>query len=152
VQPSDIAHPLPEKPGTYGLGLTLTAPTRIVVGALGTWTFPAGRYLYVGSAWGPGGLKARLGRHLRGGVTRRWHIDYLRYHARPTTLWLAPGAHVECAWAQALTDLPGARIIAPRFGASDCRCAAHLFYLETRELTSRFLPGYPQLVSLIPEP
>jgi Uri superfamily endonuclease len=38
---------------------------------------PAGRYLYCGSAKGPGGLKARLSRHMRRGKSVRWHIDRL---------------------------------------------------------------------------
>lgn len=37
-----------------------------------------GLYLYVGSAYGPGGLRARLRRHLEGVRKRlKWHIDYL---------------------------------------------------------------------------
>jgi Uri superfamily endonuclease len=38
---------------------------------------PAGRYLYCGSAKGPGGLKARLSRHTRRGKSVRLHVDQL---------------------------------------------------------------------------
>ena len=39
---------------------------------------PRGTYLYVGSAKGPGGLRARIKRHLRRhGKRLFWHIDYL---------------------------------------------------------------------------
>lgn len=138
---------LPRAPGTYALGLYLDLPTHIAVGALGAWTFPAGLYVYTGSAWGPGGLRARLGRHLRGSDTRRWHIDYMRYHARPCAVWLAPDAHLECAWARYLVEYPGAHVIAPRFGASDCRCAAHLFLLEALDPAALLLPGGPTFVS-----
>jgi Uri superfamily endonuclease len=74
-------------------------------------------------------LAARVGRHLRGGRVRRWHIDYLRPHARPVGLWLAPQARQECAWARRLAAAAYADVVVPRFGASDCDCAAHLFHL-----------------------
>jgi Uri superfamily endonuclease len=143
-----LAQDLPPEPGTYGLGLTLATSTQCTVGALGTWTFPVGHYVYVGSAWGPGGLRARVGRHLRGAGAVRWHIDYLRAHARPTAVWLAPDAHLECTWAQHLTAHPDARIIAPRFGASDCRCPAHLFYLGTLPFNALTLPAHPTVTPL----
>ncbi len=47
------------------------------VGSLGRVAIPEGLIAYVGSAKGPGGLGARLGRHIRRGKVRRWHIDYL---------------------------------------------------------------------------
>ncbi|MGC9349547.1 MAG: GIY-YIG nuclease family protein [Anaerolineae bacterium] len=138
------------EPGTYGLGLTLAAPTHCTVGALGTWRFPAGHYIYVGSAWGPGGLRARVSRHLRGTGTTRWHIDYLRAYAQPAALWLAPDAHLECVWAQHLAAHPDAQIIAPRFGASDCRCPSHLFYLENQTFNDLDLPGHPTFAQTPP--
>jgi Uri superfamily endonuclease len=61
----------------------------VVVFRLGGWyrgplgrrlwvELPPGVYAYVGSAWGPGGLGARLRRHLCGSRRRLWwHIDYL---------------------------------------------------------------------------
>ncbi len=54
------------EPGTYALLLKLDRWERITVGKLGTFDFPAGYYLYVGSALGPGGLQARLAHHQRG--------------------------------------------------------------------------------------
>jgi len=49
----------------------------VCVGSLGTFVFVPGLYLYVGSARGPGGLRARIRRHLRRYKPKRWHIDYL---------------------------------------------------------------------------
>ena len=63
--------------GTYCLVLQATRRVRIRVGSFGTFTFFPGLYLYVGSARGPGGLKARIGRHLRRAKAKKWHIDYL---------------------------------------------------------------------------
>jgi Uri superfamily endonuclease len=128
---------LPATGGTYAIALRVGAESQIRVGALGLWRFPSGVYLYVGSAWGPGGLRARVRRHLAGSGTQRWHIDYLRQHAAPLGAWLAPNARVECMWASWLADptnlgLGPTTLIVPRFGASDCTCPAHLCYLGDR--------------------
>jgi Uri superfamily endonuclease len=88
-----------------------------------------GWYAYAGSAFGPGGLRARLARHLRGGSKRHWHIDYLRPHAPIYEIWYSPKTqNCEHRWAAALGHITGAQIPLPGFGSSDCRCAAHLFF------------------------
>ncbi len=123
---------LPTLPGAYWLVLTLPHPARLRVGRLGEALFPRGFYLYTGSAHGPGGVRARLGRHLRGSPHRRWHIDFLRAVAAPLAWgWTTapdPALPWECRWAQALAASPGAFIPLAGFGASDCRahCPAHL--------------------------
>ncbi|MGE5612498.1 MAG: DUF123 domain-containing protein, partial [Bacillota bacterium] len=63
-------HPatIPATPGAYVLVIRLD---RAAAG------LPAGRYLYCGSARGPGGLRARVGRHMRKGKVVRWHVDRL---------------------------------------------------------------------------
>lgn len=125
--------------GTYALLLRLDAPQRVVVGALGALAFPGGWYLYLGSARGPGGLAARLARHRRRGDKRfHWHIDYLRAVMALVEVWTSTDATHECRWATAAATLPGAKVVAPGFGASDCRCPAHLFHYarqpQAREL------------------
>ena len=55
----DLAH-LPPAPGTYALVLRVSAPTTLAVGQLGDITFSPGYYVYIGSAHGPGGVKARV--------------------------------------------------------------------------------------------
>jgi len=121
---------VPDRPGTYVLILRLPrSAVDIRVGRLGCFRFWAGWYAYVGSARGPGGLAARLARHLRPLKTMHWHIDYLRAQAQPVEIWYATGMQRrECAWAFALSGLPGASVPVSRFGASDCRCPAHLIY------------------------
>ena len=120
---------LPDGPGTYVLILRLPRLATIAVGRLGRFQFPPGWYAYVGSARGPGGLAARVARHLRSPKPLHWHVDYLRAAARPEQVWYAAGIRRrECAWAAALSDLPGASIPVPRFGASDCRCPGHLIH------------------------
>lgn len=104
-----MAASLPAAPGTYVLRLRLDHPAQVRVGALGRGAFPAGWYLYVGSARGPGGLAARVGRHRQGGRRRHWHLDYLRPAMALTAVWWGLGeARRECAWARALGARPGA--------------------------------------------
>ena len=119
--------------GTYVLALRLDEARTISIGRLGEFDFPAGHYLYTGSALGPGGLGARLARHHRrlGHRKRpRWHVDYLREVAVWNRAWVrASSQRLECEWAERLRSLGGARIVAAGFGASDCRCPAHLVYV-----------------------
>jgi Uri superfamily endonuclease len=123
---------LPPSPGTYALILHLSHPAVLRIGRLGEFAFPHGFYIYLGGALGPGGLQARLGRHLSGSSRVHWHIDYLRSAAEVTGFcYLANPTHLECPWSQALSLSPGANIPVPGFGASDCRsrpkrCPAHL--------------------------
>lgn len=124
-------------PGTYALHLHLAQSTFLSVMKLGEYYFPAGEYIYSGSAFGPGGLKARLGRHLSGDGKHHWHIDSLRVHAQVCSYHFVEQAvseiqhekvPLECLWSQALANANQALIPAPEFGASDCRagCQAHL--------------------------
>jgi Uri superfamily endonuclease len=134
------ATPLRGEKGTYILVLHLVREEEIAVGRLGCFVFPAGFYLYVGSALGPGGLAGRLARHRRLDKRMRWHIDYLRARAAWVGAYYAAGQERrECSWARALCGLPGASLPAPRFGASDCRCPAHLIHLT--HLPDVPLPG-----------
>ena len=124
---------LPDQPGTYVLILRLSRPTAITVGRLGRFQFPAGWYAYTGSARGPGGLVARISRHLRSPKSLHWHVDYLRACAHPVAAWYAIGIQKrECAWARALVRLPGASVPIPHFGASDCRCPTHLIHFAAQ--------------------
>ena len=109
--------------------LRLSYPTVITVGRLGRFQFPAGWYAYSGGARGPGGLAARISRHLRSPKSLHWHVDYLRVCAHPVTAWLVTGTQKrECDWAKSLARLPGASVPIPRFGASDCCCPTHLIH------------------------
>jgi len=126
---------LPHHPGTYALILELAAPQYLQVGRLGRFNFPAGIYAYLGSARGSGGIRARLGRHLKGGAATRWHIDYLRAVAQVRGYGYRvcndlPLSSTECQWSQVFAALPGAAIPIPGFGASDCKsgCSAHLIH------------------------
>jgi Uri superfamily endonuclease len=119
----------PPVPGTYALVLRFSARAEIVVGRLGVLEARPGHYVYVGSALGPGGLAARVGRHLRSEKTVRWHVDYVRTAADLEEVWYVAGkSHRECRWASVLGELPGASVPMPGFGASDCGCPSHLVF------------------------
>ena len=122
-------HLLPAAKGTYAVLFHLPHPTRQNVGRFGLCDFPEGEYVYIGSAQGPGGLRARLSRHLTSKVIHpHWHIDAVRACMNLVSFQYLIGAAVECNWVQALVSLPGASVPVPGLGASDCRCGcpAHL--------------------------
>lgn len=78
---------LPAAGGTYCLILRNRVAWRGPVGRLQDCGFAAGWYVYVGSAFGTGGLRARLRHHLRISGRPRWHIDYLRSHMDICEIW-----------------------------------------------------------------
>lgn len=105
----------------------------LTIGRLGSFSFCRGWYFYTGSAFGPGGLKARLRHHLKPLQRYHWHIDYLRSAAELRSVWYQPGVNNEHLWSASLiSSLPEARFPVARFGSSDCRCASHLVYLSRR--------------------
>lgn len=121
--------------GTYLLILRLDRDiARLPVGKLGVLDFPAGYYLYVGSAFGSGGLPARLAYHARREKARpHWHIDYLRKHGRLEEAWsIACSERLERLWVDALSAAPVVQPVAPGFGASDSPCKSHLFFSPVR--------------------
>jgi Uri superfamily endonuclease len=136
----------PSEPGSYVLIMYLAQSTEIAVGKLGTFEFNAGWYAYAGSALGPGGLAARLAYHRRSNKSFQWHIDYLLVHADLVEIWWAiENKRKECVWASALRAIPGARVSVVNFGASDCRCLAHLVYLQQRPVFASFSRGLADL-------
>ncbi|MGQ9681218.1 MAG: GIY-YIG nuclease family protein [Anaerolineae bacterium] len=121
------AHALPRGGGSYLLWLHLASTRTLAPGRLGARTFPAGCYVYAGSALS--GLRGRLARHLRDERVHHWHLDWLLDAAMVAEIWFALGCQrLECAWAQALLTVPGAHTPVARFGASDCRCPSHLVH------------------------
>jgi len=139
------------EPGTYALLLKLDKQERITIGKLGTFDFPGGYYLYVGSALGPGGLRARLARHRLGnenasqssssqtGKRLHWHIDYLLQWAQLIEVWrVASEERLECKWSRVARRLSGAQVPVQGFGSSDCHCPAHLIYFSARPNREQF--------------
>lgn len=125
--------------GSYILILHLDSEKVLQVGRLGKFNFPAGYYAYVGSAFGPGGLKARVTRHLNPTYKYHWHIDYLRKQADPEEVWISEQKVArEHLWASVLLHLNKAAVPVPGFGCSDCKCCTHLFHFQKKPLLRTF--------------
>ena len=82
-----MAMDLPEAKGTYVLIALVTRMKRLEIGGLGACDIVPGYYAYVGSAFGAGGLRARIGHHLESTAGPHWHIDYLLGVAEPVEVW-----------------------------------------------------------------
>lgn len=112
-------------PATYQLHIRLIQPLRLWIGRFGEFDFPAGDYVYTGSA--KRNFEARIARHLRRDKRLRWHIDYLLAAPGVEVVEVLRSAEPECALNQATAG----EIPVPGLGASDCRlgCGSHLKYL-----------------------
>lgn len=120
-------------PGTYVLVMRAPEAGSATIGKLGTIDFEGGWLLYVGSAFGSGGLRARVRRHLRDAKTVHWHIDHLLVELDVTEVWWTDDDRKwEEDWAEALRGMPDARIPLRRFGSGDCGCEGHLVHLPER--------------------
>ena len=114
----------PALPGSYALAIDLCRRLSVRMAAT-TETLAPGRYVYCGSAHGPGGLRARLMRHIRREKSVHWHVDQLTKVGAIRGAWVFPGGS-ECELVAMLAHLP-----APLagFGSSDCdTCRSHLLY------------------------
>lgn len=120
-------------PGTYALVLACHQRQTVQIGRWGELATTPGHYVYVGSAFGPGGVGARLSRHFGLEKRLRWHIDYLRAVLTPVGAWISYAPErLEHRWADRLDAVAGFTAI-PGFGSSDCRCTAHLFHARTAD-------------------
>lgn len=123
------ADQLPAESGAYGLLLRLNKPLTLEINRLGNPGLRAGLYLYFGSAKGPGGIRARLGRHLRRQKTIRWHIDHVSSQVDEVAGLVVPDLN-ECGLREKAMACFATSIPVPGFGSSDCRkCPAHFLCL-----------------------
>ena len=136
---------LPARGGLYILLCVIDEQATLDIGRLGKVSFASGLYGYVGSARGPGGLAARLNRHLRPPEQKQphWHIDYLLGRAQLRCVaWAFEPHSSECEWSASLADL-GARW-PRRFGASDCRCEGHMISLDCQTSLDDIASAIPE--------
>jgi len=122
------AEDLPRASGAYVVLLKLVWPVPLPSRWAGK--LPPGRYGYVGSAAGPGGIRARCGRHLRVIERKRWHIDWLTSGATWRRALALPGRS-ECELMERLLLRREIAVPIKGFGSSDCRrCPAHMVRLD----------------------
>lgn len=112
--------------GVYAVFLKLEEDKEIKIGALGKKKFKQGLYVYIGSAMN--GVEHRLKRHYSSDKNNHWHIDYFTEDASPV-YWIALPlkSKYECILAEACNSTNKG---IEEFGASDCGCESHLFYIK----------------------
>jgi Uri superfamily endonuclease len=117
---------LPGVPGVYALLLLVREPATVRVRGR-AWKLEPGCYVYIGSARGPGGLRARVARHAASEKRVKWHVDQLTSGAAELACVVyAEAAARECVLVPHLERL-GFKHPVPGFGSSDCRnCRSHL--------------------------
>ena len=116
------------------------------IGRWGRLDIRPGYYVYVGSAFGPGGVRARVLRHCREVQNKHWHIDYLREFANLASVWYSHSpVRLEHPWAEALAGMKEMRPV-KGFGCSDCKCESHLFFVARKLILARFANAVPGAV------
>jgi Uri superfamily endonuclease len=132
------------KPGTYALILRSRKRSRIQVGRKREVIVEPGYYVYIGSAFGPGGVRARVTRHCRSTKPKHWHIDYLREIMAVLGAWVSyEPDRLEHIWAQTLNSKEGITLV-PDIGCTDCDCPSHLYFSSVAlsfALYSRLMRG-----------
>lgn len=137
--------------GTYAVIFQCRSKATQQVGQWGMISLREGYYVYVGSAFGPGGVKARVSRRYRNTKKPNWHIDYLRRFLRPVTVWYSyHQRRLEHRWAKVFLKMND---MSPfqGFGCSDCDCYSHLFFTSEKPEPAIFfnaLPGDIEVESL----
>ena len=107
---------------------------RVSIGKRPLTNFRKGIYLYVGRA--KNGLQGRIKRHLSKKKKRFWHIDYLLQKADVQEVWIKRGFFNECQTALEVKSLlKETSSPLKKFGASDCKCTSHLFFLPERKVS-----------------
>ena len=123
--------------GIYHLLIHLPENTNVQVGKLGSFHFPAGYYVYTGSALR--GLESRISRHRRREKRLHWHIDYLLQHGRVIdVITYKTIERLECCFSQKILSLPDCEILVKGFGSSDCNCISHLIYFQEKPDIPRY--------------
>ena len=126
-------------PGTYTLIFSVSRKGQISIGKLGTLGLKTGFYIYVGSAFGPGGLKARIAHHCRKAARPHWHIDYLSSFLELNEIWYSyDPVQREHQWAKIFLNARGSSVPLSGFGSSDCRCKSHLFFYDSKPAIKTF--------------
>ncbi|MBI5680665.1 MAG: GIY-YIG nuclease family protein [Methanobacterium sp.] len=116
---------------TYCLIIELNKNSSIEIGKLGKLVFKKGYYVYIGSALNS--LDGRIKRHLSNEKKLFWHVDYLLNSPNSTIKEIIlerSSEKWECSIAK---EISKEGITVDRFGSSDCKCNAHLYYFENFE-------------------
>ena len=129
---------IPARSGTYAFILRNGTLVNRQIGRWRQIDFKPGFYIYIGSAFGPGGVRARIRRHCRQNKRVHWHIDYLCECMAPVGAWYSNDPkRLEHRWAALLLDNLCMSPISG-FGCTDCSCYTHLFHSSKTLDAKRF--------------
>jgi len=88
---------IPSLPGSYILIGKLDNKAQFISGPFSNQLITPGYYLYAGSAFGKGGLCARIARHLNPDTQKFWHYDHLKSSISIKEGWYSQGGiNQEC--------------------------------------------------------
>jgi len=138
--------------GTYTIILRLTDHTLLVINKK-QFELKSGIYIYVGSALGPGGIVARLNRHLKifasSTLKKHWHIDsLLPFSTIFASVYAFSTERLECRLVHSLKRI-GFQVV-EGFGNTDCTswCGGHLVYvgdLDLEDVTQKVIAAFEAL-------
>ncbi len=111
---------------TYCLIIKLNKDSKITVGKLSKLEFKKGYYVYVGSALKS--IDARIKRHLKKEKKLFWHIDYLLNSPNATVNEVILERSLKKWECDIASKISKHGVPINKFGSSDCKCDAHLFY------------------------
>ncbi|ALU11692.1 hypothetical protein EYM_03795 [Ignicoccus islandicus DSM 13165] len=100
------------------------------------WRLQEGLYVYIGSAWGSGGLYSRVKRHLLKTFKKpHWHIDYLAPISNPLLAFLFPCLTEDDLYNLAIENM---EVAIPKFGSTDKpNHVTHLFKVNELGVLSK---------------
>ncbi|WP_456396287.1 GIY-YIG nuclease family protein [Desulfurobacterium sp.] len=133
----------PDSKGTYIIVFSLQKE-RLIRTKSKSFMLSDGIYSYVGSAFGAGGLKSRLKRHLNRRKKKHWHLDYVSSSRffKPLAVYCFPGKRIECYIADRFEKVCEN---VPQFGCSDCSCKSHLFIVNSVSKVDKIIFDLPFL-------
>ena len=115
--------------GTYLLFIKIIKSVEITIKGKSS-LLNAGYYIYIGSAFGAGGLSSRLHRHLRKIKKKNWHIDQITSSTFSEIICIGVllKQRVECELSKIIGDIEKTVPITG-FGNSDCekKCISHFY-------------------------
>ncbi|MCX8182050.1 MAG: GIY-YIG nuclease family protein [Candidatus Methanomethyliaceae archaeon] len=138
--------------GSYAIILRLNRHSKLEIGK-NQFNLNPGVYIYAGSAFGPGGIVARLRRHLKtfttGTTKKHWHIDsFLRLSTAFISVYASSPQKMECGIVRSLKEM-GFKTVRG-FGNTDCRsgCGGHLVFmgdLDLQSATQRVIAAFEKI-------
>lgn len=114
--------------GSYCLIINVKNRMYLKIGRKVKKYFPAGFYVYVGSAMN--NPDRRIARYISTDKKIHWHIDYLLEHSQLVCIFrIDSTVRLECGISNSIY-LKSEATVTQGFGASDCSCKTHLHYFR----------------------